>query len=190
MESAGSPDITQMLAAWRDGDPEALARLTPHVYAELHRVARVHLAGERAGHILQPSALVNEAFVRLMEWQPDKWANREQFFGISAILMRRILVEAARERGAAKRGGQALHVSLSEADNFRIEKDTELVALDEALIKLEGLDPRQAQIVVLRFFGGMSLEETAEVMQLSVSTVRRDFRVARAWLRVQLTAMP
>lgn len=186
MEPAVSPEITQLLAAWREGDSDAFARLTPHVYPELRRVARAYLAGEKAGHVLQPTALVNEAFLRLMKWQPDNWQNRAQFFGVSATLMRRILVETARERTAAKRGGQALRVSLVEVEGLPAEKDTSLVALDDALTKLEELSPRQARIVELRFFGGLTLEEAADAMQLSISTVRREFRIARAWLHQQL----
>ena len=187
MNSPETPEITQLLAAWREGDHEALSKLTPHVYAELRRVARVYLAAEKPDHILQPTALVNEAFVRLLEWQPRQWQNRAQFFGVSATLMRRILVQFARERAAAKRGGQNVRVSLSEAIDIETKEETDLVALDEALNRLEQLDSRQARIVEIRFFGGLTLEEAADLMQLSISTVRRDFRVARAWLRQQLT---
>ena len=183
-----SSDITRMLVAWREGDPEALARLTPLVYGELHQLAQAYLAGERPGHILQPSALVNEAFIRLMQWQPDHWQNRAHFFGVSASMMRRILVQSARERHSLKRGGGALRVSLSEAAGIESpDEGTDLVALDTALETLERLNPRQARAVELRFFGGLSLEETAEVMRTSISTVRRDFRMAQAWLFQQLS---
>ena len=187
-ESPATSDITRILAAWREGDPEALARLTPLVYGELHRLAQVYLAGERPGHLLQPTALVNEAFLRLMEWQPDQWQSRAQFFGVSATLMRRILVQFARERQSQKRGGDALRVSLSEAAGVAAPPaGTDLVALDAALDQLEKLDPRQARVIELRFFGGLSLEDTAAVLATSVSTVRRDFRMAQAWLHRQLS---
>ena len=182
-------EITRMLAAWREGDAEALDRLTPLVYGELHGIAQAYLAGERPGHILQPSALVNEAFLRLLQWQPDQWKNRAHFFGVSATLMRRILVHSAREQKTLKRGGGAgLRVSLSEARGQAAEQpqDADLVALDSALDNLETLNPRQARTIELRFFGGLSLEDTAEVMGTSVSTVRRDFRMAQAWLYQQL----
>ena len=177
-----------MLSAWRNGDPEALASLTPLVYGELHNLAKAYLAGERPGHILQPSALVNEAFIRLMEWKPDQWQNRSHFFGVSAALMRRILVQSAREQGALKRGGGALRVSLSEATGLatQLPQGADVLALDIALDALEKLNPRQARMIELRFFGGLSIEDTAEVMGTSASTVRRDFRMAQAWLYQQL----
>ena len=186
MDSA-SLNITQLLAAWKEGDQDALAQLTPLVYGELHRLARGYLSAERSGHVLQPTALVNEAFVRLLDWQPDGWQNRSHFFGVSATLMRRILVQFARERQAAKRGGNGIQVSLSEAAGIEAGQDPDLLALDDALVKLEILDPRHARIVELRFFGGLSLEEAAEVMQVSQSTVRRDWVVAKAWLHQQLS---
>ena len=182
------PEITQLLTAWRAGDPSALERLTPHVYEELHRTARAYLAAERAGHILQPTALVNEAFLNLMQWQPDQWQNRAHFFGVSSTLMRRILVKFARERDSAKRGGRLLRVSLSEANEIEEAKDADLMALDDALFELEKLDPRQVRVIELRYFGGLTLEESAEMMEVSESTVRRDFRMARAWLRQRLAA--
>jgi RNA polymerase sigma factor (TIGR02999 family) len=137
---------------------------------------------------LQTTALVNEAFVRLIDWRQVEWQNRAHFFGVSATLMRHILVQFAREQQAAKRGGQAIQVSLSSAVSESTRHHPDLVALDDALAGLEKLDPRQARIVELRFFGGLSLEETAEVVRMSVSTVRRDWRMAQAWLRQQLTA--
>lgn len=185
--AASPPNITQLLAAWKQGDQDALAQLTPLVYQELHRIARRYIASERPGHVLQPTALVNEAFVRLMQWQPDDWENRAHFFGVSATLMRRILVQFARDQKTAKRGGGALRVSLADAEDVESSRNLDLVEVDDALGKLEALDPRQARVVELRFFGGLSLEETAEVMQVSVSTVRRDFRIAQAWLHQQLT---
>jgi RNA polymerase sigma-70 factor (ECF subfamily) len=188
MEPATPPSITQLLVAWNQGDQEALAQLTPLVYAELHRLARGYLAGERPGHVLQTTALVNEAFVRLIDWQQVEWQNRAHFFGVSATLMRHILVQFAREQRAAKRGGQGVQVSLSNAAAVSMRLNPDLVALDDALTALEKLDPRQARVVELRFFGGLSLEEAAEVVQISVSTVRRDWRIAQAWLYQQLSA--
>ncbi len=188
MEPATPPNITQLLVAWNQGDQTALEQLTPLVYRELHRLAHGYLAGERQGHILQTTALVNEAFVRLIDWRQVEWQNRAHFFGVSATLMRHILVRFAREQQAAKRGGQALQVSLSEAAAAGTRQDPDLVALDDALTTLEKIAPRQSRIVELRFFGGLSLEEAAAVMQLSVSTVRRDWRIAQAWLHQQLSA--
>jgi RNA polymerase sigma factor (TIGR02999 family) len=184
-----------MLAAWREGDQAALSELAPHVYSELRRLASGCLAGEKGEHILQPTALVNEAFLRLMDWRPpQQWLNREHFFGVSATLMRRILVQFAREQKAAKRGGHAIQVSLSEASGLKtsgasgpnIMDETDLVALDQALTELEELDARQVRIVELRFFGGLSLEQTAELLEVSLSTVRRDLRMAQTWLRQRL----
>ncbi len=188
MDSTTPSEITQMLTAWRDGDPQALANLTPLVYGELHGLAQVYLASERPGHILQPSALVNEAFLRLMEWKPQQWQNRAHFFGVCATMMRRILVNCARDNQTLKRGAGALRVSLSEANDLAAQPvdGTALLALDIALEALEKLSPRQARTIELRFFGGLSLEDTAEVMGNSVSTVRRDFRMAQAWLYQQL----
>lgn len=182
-----TPNITQLLVAWNQGDQDALAKLTPLVYRELHRLAHGYLAGERRGHVLQTTALVNEAFVRLIDWQQVQWQNRAHFFGVSATLMRHILVQFAREQQAAKRGGQAVQVSLSEAVSLSTRHNPDLVKLDDALTTLEKLDARQARIVELRFFGGLNLEEAAEVVRVSVSTVRRDWRMAQAWLHQQLS---
>jgi RNA polymerase sigma-70 factor, ECF subfamily len=182
------PNITQLLVAWNQGDQDALAKLTPLVYRELHRLAHGYLAGERRGHVLQTTALVNEAFLRLIDWRAVEWQNRAHFFGVSATLMRHILVQFAREQQAVKRGGQAMQVSLSEAVSLNTRHNPDLVALDDALTTLEKLDARQARIVELRFFGGLSLEEAAEVVQISVSTVRRDWRMAQAWLHQQLSS--
>jgi RNA polymerase sigma factor (TIGR02999 family) len=188
MGASTPPNITQLLVAWNQGDQDALAQLTPLVYRELHRLAHGYLAGERRGHVLQTTALVNEAFVRLIDWQQVEWQNRAHFFGVSATLMRHILVQFAREQQAAKRGGnQAVQVSLSEAVSLSTRHNPDLVKLDDALTTLEKLDPRQARIVELRFFGGLSLEEAAEVLKVSVSTVRRDWRMAQAWLHQQLS---
>jgi RNA polymerase sigma factor (TIGR02999 family) len=189
MDESTRTDITQILTAWRGGDPEALDRLTPLVYEELRIVAQAYLAAERRGHILQPSALVNEAFLALLQWQPEQqWQDRVHFFSVCAKMMRRILVKTAREHQALKRGGGALRVSLSEASGVpdQPQQSAELVALNGALDVLEQLSPRQARTIELRFFAGLSLEDTAEAMGSSVSTVRRDFRMARAWLYQQL----
>lgn len=190
MEPATPPNITKLLVAWNQGDLDALAQLTPLVYRELHRLAHGYLAGERQGHVLQTTALVNEAFVRLIDWRQVEWQNRAHFFGVSATLMRHILVRFAQEQQAEKRGGRAIQVSLSEAAAVGTRPGTDLVALDDALTALEKLNPRQARIVELRFFGGLSLEEAAEVLLVSVSTVRRDWRIAHAWLHRQLSATP
>ena len=187
MAPSTTPNITQLLVAWNQGDQDALAQLTPLVYKELHRLAHGYLAGERRGHVLQTTALVNEAFVRLIDWRKVEWQNRAHFFGVAATLMRHILVQFAREQKAAKRGGGAIQVSLSEATALNTRHNPDLVALDDALTTLEKLDPRQARVVELRFFGGLSLEEAAEVTRVSVSTVRRDWRMAQAWLYQQLS---
>ncbi|HKZ77238.1 MAG TPA: ECF-type sigma factor [Pyrinomonadaceae bacterium] len=187
MKSPTPPNITQLLVAWKQGDHEALAQLTPLVYRELHRLAHGYLAGERPGHVLQTTGLVNEAFVRLIDWQQVEWQDRAHFYGVAATLMRHILVQFAREQQAAKRGGQNIRVSLSEAATLSTRHDPDLVALDDALTTLEKLDPRQARVVELRFFGGLSLEEAAAVVRVSVSTVRRDWRMAQAWLQQQLS---
>lgn len=188
MSPSSTPTITQLLVAWNRGDQQALELLTPQVYRELRRLAHGYLAGERRGHVLQTTALVNEAFVRLIDWQQVEWQNRAHFFGVAATLMRHILVQFAREQQAQKRGGQAIRVSLSEAAAISTRHNPDLVALDDALTELEKLDPRQARTVELRFFGGLNLEEAAEVLKVSVTTVRRDWRMAQAWLHQQLSA--
>ena len=188
MTLAKTSNITGLLVAWKQGDQAALEQLTPLVYRELHRLAHGYLKSEREGHVLQTTALVNEAFVRLIDWQQVEWQDRAHFYGVSATLMRNILVQFARERQALKRGGQALQVSLSEAAEVGIRQSPDLVALDDALNELERLDARHARIVELRFFVGLSLEETAEVLQLSLSTVRRNWSLARAWLHQHLSA--
>jgi RNA polymerase sigma factor (TIGR02999 family) len=180
-------DVTRLLAAWSNGDRAALEALTPLVHEELHRIAARYMAGERAGHVLQATALVNEAYIRLVEWKNVQWQNRAHFFGIAAQLMRKILVDFARTRKRAKRGGGDLHLSLSEArDVVADAPDADLVAVDDALTELEALSPRQSRVVELRFFGGLTLEETAHVLDVSVGTVRRDWSLARAWLFRQL----
>jgi RNA polymerase sigma factor (TIGR02999 family) len=175
--------VTQLLVAWSGGDQAALEELTPLVYGELRRLAHHYISRERPGHTLQTSALVNEAYVRLVEQKEVDWQCRAHFYGIAARLMRQVLVDYARRRGYAKRGGEARRVLLDEALVVSDERAAEVVALDEALEGLAKLDPRQSQIVELRFFGGLSIEETAEVLGVSPGTVMADWTVAKAWLR-------
>ena len=179
-------NVTELLVAWGHGDQSALGVLAPLVQEELHRLATRCTAGERPGHILQPTALVNEAYLRLVEWKSVRWQNRAHFFAMAAQIMRHILVDKARARARAKRGGAPLHVSLSEAEQVPLGKSVDLVALDDALKSLEGLHARQSRVVELRFFGGLDLEETAHVLGVSVGTVRRDWSLARAWLYREL----
>jgi RNA polymerase sigma-70 factor, ECF subfamily len=187
MTTHSPKEITRLLVAWGDGDESALAGLTPLVYEELHRLAHHYMSDERAGHTLQTTALVNEAYVRLIDWKNVRWQNRAHFFAVSAQLMRRILVDFARARGYQKRGGGARAVELDEAALMASDKDTDLVALDEALNSLAEMDARQSRVVELRFFGGLSVEEAAEVLKVSPATVRRDWSLARAWLRREMS---
>ncbi|MDQ1559053.1 MAG: hypothetical protein QOD32_2113 [Pyrinomonadaceae bacterium] len=188
MTTHSPQEITRLLLAWGDGDESALAALTPLVYAELRRRAHRYMSGERAGHTLQTTALVNEAYLRLVDSQNVRWQNRAHFFAVSAELMRRILVDFARSRGYQKRGGGARHVELDEAAYVVADdRGAEMVALDEALKALAELDARQARIVELRYFGGLSDAESAEVLKVSVGTVRRDWTLARAWLLKELS---
>jgi RNA polymerase sigma factor (TIGR02999 family) len=186
MEAPSAANITQLLVAWSNGDRAALEQLTPLVYQELHRLAQHYLRRERPGHTLQTTALVNEAYLRLIDWKNVQWQNRAHFFGVSASLMRHILVRIARDRHRAKRGGSALRVTLSEAAGMPAGRTPDLVALDEALKALAELSPRQSQVVELRFFGGLSVEETAEVLGVSVGTVKRDWSLAKLWLLREL----
>ncbi len=186
MTTPSSHEVTQLLVAWSDGDQAALERLTPLVYRELHRLAKGYLHRERPGHILQTTALVNEAYLRLIDWKDVHWQNRAHFFGVAAHLMRRILVDFARARHQDKRGGAACQVSLDEAAAVSVERVAEFIALDEALRSLAAIDPRRSRMVELRFFGGLSEEETAEVLKVSPRTVRREWSLARAWLRREL----
>jgi len=179
-------DISTLLRAWSNGDQSALERLTPVVYGELHRLARRYMKGERSGHSLQTTALVNEAYMRLVDYERMQWQNRAHFFAVSAQLMRRILVEHAR-RHNLKRGGGVQHVALDEAAVVGGGQDADLVALDDAMNGLARIDPRKVQVVEMRFFGGLSVEETAEVLKVSPVTVKRDWRAARAWLYRELT---
>jgi RNA polymerase sigma factor (TIGR02999 family) len=188
MMPAPSPkEITQLLVAWNDGDQAALAKLVPLIEAELHRLARSYLHKERPGHLLQTTALINEAYIRLIDWKNVRWHNRAHFFGVSAQLMRRILVDFARRGSRRKRGGDRHHVSLDEAPVVSTERDPDLVALDEALTAMAKLDPRKSRIVELRFFGGLSVEETAEVLQVAPITVLREWNKAKAWLYHELS---
>jgi RNA polymerase sigma factor (TIGR02999 family) len=179
-------EITRFLIAWGDGDQAAFEQLTPLIYDELHRLAHHYMGREQSSHTLQTTALVNEAYVRLIDWKNVRWQNRAHFLGVSAQLMRRILVDFARSRGSRKRGGGVSVVTLDDAAIVSDEKGTDLVALDEALAALAELDARQSKIVELRFFGGLSNEEVAEVLKVSEGTVRRDWSLARAWLHREL----
>jgi RNA polymerase sigma factor (TIGR02999 family) len=180
-------EVTQLLQAWSNGDQEALDKLAPLVYDELHRLARRYMSHERPGHTLQTTALVNEAYVRIVDWKNVRWQNRAHFFGVAAQMMRRILVDFARSRMYEKRGGKAWRVSLSEAATVSAERGADLIALDDALQSLAKLDPRKSRIVELRFFGGLSVEETAEVLKISTRTVMRDWGMAQAWLYRELS---
>ena len=182
-------EVTQLLQAWSDGNQEALDKLAPLVYEELHRLARHYMSGERLGHTLQTTELVDEAYVRLIDWKNVQWQNRAHFFGVAAQMMRRILVDAARSRHYAKRGGEACRVSLSEAAKVSPERGEDLIALDEALQSLAAIDPRKSRIVELRFFGGLSVDETAEVLKVSARTVIREWSLAQAWLYRELTGV-
>jgi RNA polymerase sigma-70 factor, ECF subfamily len=186
MPTPSSSEVTQLLVAWNNGDQSALDKLIPLVQAELHRLARRYLGGERPGHLLQTTALVNEAYLRLIDWKNVEWQNRAHFFGVSAQLMRRILVDFARSRPRAA-AGKAQQVSLDEAMVISDERDTDLIALDDALTALAAFDPRKCQVVELRFFGGLSVEETAEVLKVAPITVMREWNKAKAWLYRELS---
>src|ERR1051326_1591512 len=177
-----SEGITKLLVAWSNGDQTALEKLTPLIYGELHRLARRYLAQERPGHTLQATALVNEAYLRLVDWKQVQWQNRAHFFGVSAQLMRRILVDHARSRRSTKRGGGACQVALSEAAVTSQGKAMDLITLDDALSALAVIAPRQSQVVELRFFGGLSIKEAAEVLKVSPTTIKHDWSLAQAWL--------
>ncbi len=186
---SGPPSVGQvstLLRAWGNGDQNALEKLTPIVYDELRRLARRHMKGERPGHSLQTTALVNEAYTRLVDYKRMQWQNRAHFFAVSSQLMRRILVDHAR-RHNLKRGGDVQHVSLEQAALLAADEDTDLVSLDDAMNALARIDPRKVQVVEMRFFGGLSVEEIAEVLKVSTVTVKRDWRTARTWLYRELT---
>jgi len=179
-------DFTAQLIAWREGDESALERLTPLVYAELHRLARIQMSKERDGHVLQTTALVNEAFLKLMDSPEVNWQNRTQFFALAATLMRRILVDFARQRLRQKREGATIRVAFEEALVVRRQRPLDVVALDDALESLAKFAPRQSRVVELRFFGGLTVEETASVMGISADIVKRDWRAAKLWLLQEL----
>jgi RNA polymerase sigma factor (TIGR02999 family) len=181
-------EVTQLLKAWSTGDEQALEKLTPLVYEQLHRVARHHMAGQRSGHVLQTTALVNEVYMQLVDCGQMNWQDRAHFFAVSAQLMRRILIDFARSGGSQKRGGGALHIPLDEAPSVGNEFDPNLIALDDALHALAVVDKRKSKVVELRFFGGLSVEETAEVLKVSPETVTRDWRLAKLWLLRELNA--
>ena len=179
--------ITQLLTRWSDGDETALDKLMPIVYSELRRLASNYLRRERANHTLQPTALVNEAYLKLIDQKSARWQNRAQFYGIAAQLMRRILVDHARQHNAAKRGGSdQLRLSITSAGNLATKPNLDVLSLHEALEELATLDPQQGRIVELKFFGGLSIEETGEVLGVGHATVERDWKMARAWLRRKL----
>jgi RNA polymerase sigma-70 factor, ECF subfamily len=179
--------ITQLLIDWSKGDQAALERLMPLVYSELRRLAGNYLRRERGEHTLQPTALVNEAYLKLVDQRNAKWQNRAHFFGISAQLMRRILVDHARRHEAVKRGGTGQQrISITSAERLAKQPEVDLLALNEALDELAKMDPQQSRIVELKFFGGLSIEEIAEVLGIGHATVERDWKMARAWLRRQL----
>jgi len=185
----GPGDVTALLRSWSDGDADAFDRVLPLVYEELHRMAARYLAGERSTVSLQATALVNELCLRLLGWDPVRWQNRSHFFGVSARMMRRVLVDIARRRSAERRGGpNAIRVPLDGIDVAASEPGADLLAVDMALEMLAAEDPRKAQVVELRFFGGLSIEETAEALGISARTVHTDWALARAWLYRTLTA--
>src|ERR687883_1107147 len=180
-------NITELLAGYGRGDKEALDQLMPVVYDELRRQAARYLRREQAGHTLQTTALIHEAYVRLVDQRNVQWQNRAHFFGIAAQMMRRILVDHARTKKRAKRGGSEVRVSLSEATVAAKDQELDVVALDEALERLAQIDEQQSRVVELRFFSGLSVEETAEVMDISKATVKRDWSMAKAWLHRELS---
>jgi RNA polymerase sigma factor (TIGR02999 family) len=186
MSEDSSPNVTQLLVAWSKGDQQAFDALMPEVRKELHRLAAHYMAEEPPGHDLQPTALINEAYLRLVDWKNIQWADRVHFFAMAANMMRRVLVDYVRSRDRLKRGGEAIQVSFTEAANVPVRQSAEVLALDKALRELEKIDPRKSQIVEMRFFGGLSQEETAAALNVSVATVRRDWSLARAWLAREL----
>jgi RNA polymerase sigma factor (TIGR02999 family) len=186
---SGKQEITELLRNWSGGDEAALEKLTALLYGELHRMAHRYMRQERPGHTLQTTALINEVYLRLIAWKDVSWHNRAQFFGVSAQLMRKILVDFARSRSYAKRGAGARPISLN-VDVPEVSRGPaeDILALDQALRQLADIDPRKSQIVELRFFGGLSLEETAEVLKVSSRTIRREWEVAKVWLAREMNA--
>ncbi len=185
MKEDSTHQVTELLQKWSEGDADALEQLTPVVYAELHRIAKRSLRRERHDHTLQTTALVNEAYLRLIDWKSARWENRAHFFGVSAVLMRRILVDFARKRPKIE-GELVEQVSLEQAFTIAAETDVDLIALDEALNKLAKFDEQKAKIVELKFFGGLNIEETAEVMKVAPITVSREWQRAKVWLYREL----
>ena len=183
MGAGTAQDVTELLKSWGSGDQQALEALMPLVYSELRRLARHYLRGESAEQTLQSTALVHEAYVRLVDWRNVEWQNRAHFFGVAAQMMRRVLVDRARERQAAKRGSGAVKLTIDHAFAMPVENGVDFQALDHALTQLEKLDPQQGRVVELRFFGGLSIEETAAALGISTATVKRSWSAARAWLR-------
>lgn len=180
-------DVTVLLQAWTQGDEGALAEVTPLIYSELHRLARHYMARERSSPTLETGAILNEAFLRLVHWKTARYQNRSHFYGLAAQIMRRVLVDHARSRGYHKRGGGIRPVALDEAIVMAPERSPDLIALDSALERLAGVDERKSKIVELRFFGGLSVEETAEVLKVSPFTIARDWTLAKAWLQRELS---
>jgi RNA polymerase sigma factor (TIGR02999 family) len=187
MDALEPHEVTQLLVAWSDGDEAALDRLAPLVNAELHRLAKRYMSREREDHLLQTSALINEAYLRLINWKDVRWQNRAHFFGVAAQMMRRILVDFARQRPRFDKDVEARHISLDAALNIADEQELDLLALDEALQSLAKIDERKSKIVELRFFGGLSVDETAEVIKVAPITVMREWNKAKAWLYRELS---
>ena len=186
LTSPPSVEITRLLRAWSGGDQDAFERLAPAIYAELHRIARGYMSHERPGHTLQATALVHEAYLRLIDVRNVGWQDRAHFFAVSAQMMRRILVDRARARVTGKRGGAAARLQLDEIPEVGSWRAVELVALDDALNGMAKMDPRKAKVIELRFFGGLGVEETAEVLKISPQSVLRDWKLARVWLQREL----
>ena len=186
-DASPQQQVTQLLCDWRSGDGEALAKLIPLIQPELQRLAHRYMSRERAGHTLQTTALVDDAYLRLADSKHPQWENRAHFFAVAAGLMRRIMVDHARHRQALKRGGGAVMVALDEATMAAQSRGTELLALDEAMEKLATFDRRKAEVVEMRYFGGLTMEEIAEVLKIHVNTVTRDWTAARAWLFATLS---
>lgn len=182
METSPKNEVTQLLIDWSNGDQAALDKLIPLIYQELHKIANGYLRYERSDHTIQPTALIHEAYMRLVSQRMPEWKNRKHFFGVAAQLMRQVLVEHARAHSAAKRGGGEQNLRLDKALAYSTENASDLVALDDALTALAAFDARKSRMVELRFFGGLSLEETADVLGVSIPTVSREMRLAQAWM--------
>ncbi len=186
--ASGTHEVTQLLLAWNNGDEAALEQLVPMVERELHGLAEAYLRRESVGNTLQPTALINEAWMRLIDWKNVEWQNRAHFFGVAAGMMRRVLVDHARRRKALKQGGGAMLVSLTQAGAAAAEQTADIIALNDALNTLSTFDEQKGRIVELRFFGGLTEEETAEVLKIPLRTLQREWSMARAWLFKELSA--